>query len=273
MGLFNNLFGKKSKEHKTQIPPEAGVDKTRVGSEETEVNETDLDRQIKFTIDNKECIGHPNQNILDAAIENGIFIPSLCHMKGVNPAGSCRVCSVRVNGRPMTACTTPIADGMEVENDQEDLQEMRKAIIELLFVEGNHFCPACEKSGNCELQALGYKYQMMAPRFPYSFNPREVNANTPKLIMDDNRCIRCKRCVRTIRDDQGRSIFAMNKRGHNVQIVIDEELAATMSDEQAMEAMNNCPVGAILKKEKGFDQPIGSRKFDHTPIDVVKLKK
>lgn len=274
MGLFKNLFGKKEEPKKpleTQEEPQAA--KAEASTESTQENKTNMTDKIKFTIDGKECLATPGQNILDAATENGIFIPSLCHMKDVKPAGSCRVCNVRVNGRPMTACTTPVAEGMEVDNDKEDLQEMRKAIIEVLFVEGNHFCPACEKSGNCELQALGYKYQMMVPRFPYSFARREVNANTPKLYIDANRCIRCKRCVRTIKDDQGRSIFALKNRGHHVQINIDEELAAGLTDEKAMEAMNNCPVGAILKKEKGYDQPIGTRKFDKTPIDVVKLKK
>lgn len=274
MGLFKNLFGKKEAQKRPLEKQESKVaEKAQAGTDQKQENKTDMTGKIKFTIDNKECYAEAGQNILDAALENGVFIPSLCHLKGVIPAGSCRVCNVRVNGRPMTACTTPVTEGMEVENNKEDIQEMRKAIIEVLFVEGNHFCPACEKSGNCELQALGYKYQMMVPRFPYSFARREVNANTPKLYIDSNRCIRCKRCVRTIKDDQGRSIFAMKNRGHHVEINIDEKLAADLTDEKAMEAMNNCPVGAILKKEKGYDQPIGSRKFDKTPIDVVKLKK
>lgn len=231
-------------------------------------------RTVKFTIDGKECTAKEGQNILEAATDNGVYIPYLCYMRDVIPAGSCRICNVRVNGRVMTACTSPVADGMEIENDVPDLQDMRKAIVETLFVTGNHFCPACEKSGNCELQALAYRFQMMVPRFPYIFPLKEVEADTPKIYIDRNRCVLCKRCIRTIKTEDGKSIFAYKNRGHKLMINIDKELAANMSDELAEKAMNNCPVGSILKKEKGYYQPIGSRKYDKEPIgsDIENMK-
>ncbi|MBU2651419.1 MAG: (2Fe-2S)-binding protein [Bacteroidetes bacterium] len=222
--------------------------------------------KIKFTIDGKECFAEPGQSILDAALDNGVFIPSLCHMKGVIPAGSCRICNVKVAGRFMTACTTPVANGMEVENDIPELQELRISIIEMLFVSGNHFCPACEKSGNCELQALAYRYQMMVPRFPYIFPEKKVDPDSPKLFIERNRCILCKRCIRTLKDESGKNMFAFNKRSNKLTINLDHELAANISDEMAQKAMDTCPVGSIIKKEKGFDQPIGHRKFDKKAI-------
>ena len=225
-----------------------------------------MSEKIKFTIDGKECVAKKGQYILEAALENGVYIPFLCNMEGVKPAGSCRLCNVKINGRNMTACTTPVASGMEIESEIPELQELRLSIIEMLFVEGNHFCPSCEKSGNCELQALAYKFQMLVPRFPYEFPLKEVDATSPKLYIDRNRCIKCKRCIRTIKDEKGRSFFAFIKRAHDVEICLDKELAATMSDELAQEAMDVCPVGAILRKEKGFDQPIGTRKFDKQAI-------
>jgi len=109
---------------------------------------------VRFTIDGTECMATRGQYLVDAAKENGIFIPTLCNYPGIKPKGSCRVCTVKVNGKLMTACTTPVAEGMSIENESNDIIELRKSIVELLFVEGNHFCPACEKSGNCELQAL-----------------------------------------------------------------------------------------------------------------------
>ena len=78
---------------------------------------------------------------------------------------------------------------MVIENNTEELTDIRKAIVEMLFVEGNHFCPSCEKSGNCDLQALGYKYQMMVPRFPYTFERRNIEARAPKIYLERNRCI------------------------------------------------------------------------------------
>lgn len=221
---------------------------------------------VKFTIDGKECQGKKGQLLVDAAADNGIYIPVLCHMRDLIPAGSCRICTVKVNGRNMASCTTPIDEGMSVENNTEELTDIRKAIVEMLFVEGNHFCPACEKSGNCDLQALGYKYQMMVPRFPYAFERREMDASTPKIFLEKNRCIFCKRCVRVIKDNEGRSIFAFKGRGDTLEINIDRKLAATMSDELAQKAMDICPVGAILRKEIGFIDPIGHRKYDKVAI-------
>ncbi len=221
---------------------------------------------VKFSIDGKSCEAEKGVNIVDAAKANGIYIPTLCHLEGVKPAGSCRICNVKINGRFMTACTTDIADGMVIESNTPDIIELRKIIVETLFVSGNHFCPACEKSGSCELQALGYRFQMMVPRFPYEFEEKEVDAKSPKIYIDRNRCILCKRCVRTIKTKDGKSIFAIKGRGYKAMINIDHELADKMTDEEAREAMEHCPVGSILKKERGYVDPIGQRKFDLKPI-------
>ena len=221
---------------------------------------------VKFTIDGKKCLAQKGQNVVDAAKDNQVYIPTLCNIPGIKPRGACRICSVRINGRLMTACTSPISDGMEIESKTPDIENLRKAIIELLFTEGNHFCPSCERSGNCELQALAYRYQMLVPRFKFQFTNRSVEASHPKLIKDHNRCILCKRCIRAIKDERGRSLFAFGKRGHHVEINIDTKLSKNMTDEEALRATEICPVGAILLKEQGFKDPIGSRKYDSKPI-------
>jgi [NiFe] hydrogenase diaphorase moiety small subunit len=223
-----------------------------------------MNKILNFTIDGMECIASKGQYILEAAKNNGIYIPSLCNIQGVKPRGACRICNIKVNGRHMTACTAPVTEGMKVENNTEELNDLRKGIVELLFVEGNHFCPSCEKSGSCELQALAYRYQMMVPRFQFQFTPREVEA-ADDLIKDHNRCILCKRCIRGIKDNYGRNIFAFKRRGHKVVINIDHRLA-NMTPELAQQAMDICPVGALLKKETGFRIPIGERKYDRNPI-------
>ena len=225
-----------------------------------------MNDKIKVIIDGKECLTERGKSIIDVAKENGIYIPSLCHVEGIKPAGSCRVCNVQINGRNMTACSTPAADGMNIESNIPELEEMRKAIIEVMFVAGNHFCPACEKSGNCELQALGYRYQMMVPRFPYEFPEKGVNADSKYIYHDRNRCIMCIRCVRgVIKDDK--NVFAFSSRGgEHLHIELDTELASTLTEAEAQEAMDICPVGAILKKERGYYEPIGERKYDKAPI-------
>ena len=221
---------------------------------------------VRFTIDGKECVAKPGQTIVEAAAANGVYIPTLCNYEGLKPAGSCRICTVRVNGRYMAACTQPVTNGMAVESMVPEIEDMRKALVEMLFVEGNHMCPTCEKSGNCELQALAYRYQMTVPRFPYLFPRRELDARAPKIVLELNRCIQCLRCVRGVLGKDGRKIFAAVRRGPHVAIEADAKLAARMSEEEARRAMEICPVGAILRKEVGFAVPIGRRKFDRKPI-------
>jgi [NiFe] hydrogenase diaphorase moiety small subunit len=230
--------------------------------------------KIKIKIDGVNCETEKGHYIIDAARNNGIYIPTLCNIPGIKPRGSCRICTVKVNGRFMTACTTPVNEGMEIENDIPEINEIRKAIIEVLFAEGNHFCPSCEKSGNCMLQALAYRYRMMVPRFPYAFPVRKVDASHPKIIKDQNRCIMCKRCIKAIQDEKGRNLFAFYKRGHKLSVELDPELSGQMTDELAQKAMDVCPVGSILVKEKGFVVPIGQRIYDKLPIgsDVESTK-
>ncbi len=221
---------------------------------------------VKFTIDGQICLAEEGKQLIEAAKENNIYIPTLCNFSGIPPKGSCRICTVLINGKPATACTTKVSENMDIKTSTEELENFRKAVIELLFIEGNHFCPSCEKSGNCELQALAYRYKIMAPQFPYLFPKRSIEAWHPKLIKDHNRCILCKRCIRGIKNEQGKSIFAYGKRGENLEINIDKETSKNISDELAQKCMDICPVGAILVKEKGFTVPIGKRKYDYNPI-------
>jgi [NiFe] hydrogenase diaphorase moiety small subunit len=219
--------------------------------------------RVTLTIDNVQLQGRPGQTILEAAEEAGIYIPRLCHLKGLQPFGSCRVCTVLVNGRPQAACTQPISQGMVIESSTEQVMEIRKDLIDMLFVEGNHFCMFCEKSGNCELQAMAYRFGITAPRYPN----RAVDASHPDIMIDHNRCIRCARCVRASRDLDGKEVFGFVNRGPHKELAVNA--AARLVDtnvDVTDQAINVCPVGALLKKRTGYAIPIGQRKYDHTPI-------
>jgi [NiFe] hydrogenase diaphorase moiety small subunit len=222
--------------------------------------------EITFYIDGKECTASQGDSIIDAARKNNVYIPSLCNVKELIPSGSCRICTVKVAGRYMAACTTPVSSGMVVESKTPDIEDKRKALVEMLFVEGNHMCPTCEKSGACDLQALGYKYLMMAPRFPYLWPNREIKANCGKIVVDKNRCVQCLRCVNGVVTKDGKHVFNLEGRGASTNVNVDASLAEKLNDEEAAKAMDNCPVGAILKKGVGFSVPIGKRKYDSAPI-------
>ena len=135
MGFFSKIF--KPAESTSDKDEGTGItDKQKVREQN---NNKDMSEKIRFTIDGKPCTADKGMNIVDAAAENGIFIPTLCHLKGVVPAGSCRICNVIINGRPMTACTTEASEGMVIQNNIPEIQEMRKIIVETLFVSGNLF--------------------------------------------------------------------------------------------------------------------------------------
>ena len=221
---------------------------------------------VRFMLDGQEYLAEEGAQLVAAAKDCGVYIPTLCNYPGVRPKGACRICTVLVNGIPHTACTTKVVEDMSVVTSTPELEAFRKSIVEILFAEGNHLCPICERSGNCELQALAYRYRMTVPQFPYLFPKRDVEAWHPKLIKDHNRCIQCKRCIRGIFNEEGQAIFAFGKRGDRLIINIDPETSKDISDELAQQAMDICPVGAILRKGKGFDVPIGRRTYDQQPI-------
>lgn len=218
---------------------------------------------IQIKIDGKNINARKGANLVDVALENGIYIPTLCYMKGEPCLGTCRVCSVKVGGAIAAACTVPVAHGMEVEVNEPEVKDMRKALVESLFAEGTHNCPSCEKSGRCDLQAVGYEVEMMVSRFGYRFTPRQKDYGSEKILLERDRCIFCQRCVEFVRDEEtGKKIFSISGRGTNSRIEINAELANKMTAEQVTRAVDLCPVGTIIEKKVGFNDPIGRRKFD-----------
>jgi [NiFe] hydrogenase diaphorase moiety small subunit len=226
-----------------------------------------MSNDVSIIVDGVEVTARAGQTIIEAADEAGVYIPRLCHKEGLEPYGGCRVCTVKANGRLMTACTQPVAPGMVIQNDTGELREFRKTLVEMLFVEGNHFCMVCEKSGNCELQGLAYRMGITAPRFPYLFPKRDVDASHPDILVDHNRCILCSRCVRASRDLDGKNVFQFVGRGPDRKVAVNaagrlKDAGADVKDE----ALDVCPVGALLRKRTAYRDPVGQRKFDHEPI-------
>ncbi len=223
--------------------------------------------RMNLEIDGKKITAEPGQTIIEAADEAGIYIPRLCHKPGLKPFGACRLCTVKVNGRPCSSCTQPATPDMVIENDTEELNGFRKDIIEMIFVEGNHFCMSCEKSGNCELQAVAYRFGIASPRLTYQYPVCEVDATHPDVIIDHNRCILCARCKRTAEDVDGKQVFGFVGRGHKKRLKVNstEGLGGTKL-EVTDSSLDACPVGALMRKRVGFRVPVGQRLFDEQPI-------
>jgi len=229
----------------------------------------------KITIDGKEISFKDGQTIMEAATEAKVYIPHLCHNPAYEPHGSCKLCTVTVNGRSCTACTFPAADGQEIINSSKELADDRKSITQMLFVEGNHFCPSCEKTGNCQLQGIAYHLNMLDNHYPHFFSDREVDASHPDLLIDHNRCIFCSLCVRASQETDAKDVFAISGRGINKHLIINSKTGKLKDSDININdcAAHICPTGAILIKRTGYTIPIGQRTYDEKQIDQVTLEK
>jgi [NiFe] hydrogenase diaphorase moiety small subunit len=227
-----------------------------------------------FLLDGEEVPFQPGQSVLQAALAGGRYIPHLCYHPEFTSHGSCKVCTCKVNGRTVASCTTPAEAAIEVESETDELNELRRTLVQMLFAEGNHFCPSCEKSGNCGLQALGYDLGVMTAGFRHLFPERPVDASHPELWLDFNRCILCELCVRASRDVDGKNVFSLGGRGLGKHLIVNAESGRLADTDAAIDdkAMSVCPVGVILRKREGFAVPIGWRRYDSSPISAQALQ-
>ena len=227
--------------------------------------------ETTFTIDEQPIPFTPGQTILEAAKAAGIYIPHLCYHPEFKAHGGCKMCTVLVNGRTQTACTHKAQAGQEVDVDTPELNAMRRTLVQMLFIEGNHFCPGCEKSGACQLQALGYEYEMMSPHFVELFPERNIDASHPDVLIEFNRCVLCELCVRASRDVDHKDVFAIAGRGQDAKLIINSPTGKLGDSALAVtdRAVQVCPVGAIIVKRVGFSAaPIGERLYDNNPISA-----
>ncbi len=223
-----------------------------------------------FLLDGEEVPFETGQTVLQAALAAGRYIPHLCYHPEFTPHGSCKLCTAKVNGRTMATCTTPAETAIEVESATAELDDLRRTLVQMLFAEGNHFCPSCEKSGNCALQALGYDLGVMTAGFRHLFPERPVDASHREIWLDFNRCILCELCVRASRDVDGKNVFALGGRGLGKHLIVNAESGLLADTDAAVtdKAMAVCPVGVILRKREGFAVPIGQRRYDESPISA-----
>jgi bidirectional [NiFe] hydrogenase diaphorase subunit len=212
-----------------------------------------------FIIDGEEVSARGGQTILEAARENDINIPTLCHLEGLSSVGACRLCLVEIKGsnKLLPACVATVQEGMEVSTHTEKLQKHRKMILELLFAERNHICSVCVANGHCELQAMGQELGVTHIRLPYRNPVLTVDASHERFTADHNRCILCTRCVRVCAEIEGAHVWDVMGRGINSIVITDlHEEWGHSTCTRCGKCVQVCPTGALFDKSKvGSDHP------------------
>lgn len=212
-------------------------------------------KEIALTINGKLVKGREGDTVLEVCEANNIYVPTLCHLKGLTDVGACRMCVVDIEKerRPVPACTYPARDGLVVQTHNENLEKYRRLILELMFTERNHLCAQCVASGDCELQSLAYEYQMDNVRYPYSWPALPLDSVNDYLVIDHNRCILCGRCIRTCDEIVGVHTLDFGHRGWKDAVIadLDQPLGAS-SCISCGACFQVCPTGAIFSKNSAY---------------------
>jgi bidirectional [NiFe] hydrogenase diaphorase subunit len=205
-------------------------------------------------IDGRPVSAESGATLLEACRENGIRLPTLCHLDGLSDVGACRLCVVEVAGSPRlhAACVTEVQEGLEVTTASERLRRYRRQIVELLFAERNHVCSVCVANGQCELQALAVDLGMDHVRYRYQHPQTEMDASHPRFIVDHARCVLCTRCVRVCDEVEGAHTWDVAGRGGGSRVVTDLATPWGSSDTctSCGKCVQVCPTGALVDKER-----------------------
>ncbi len=195
--------------------------------------------------------------ILDVAKRNGIFIPTLCHLKETTPTGACRICMVEVKGaRSLVAsCAAPAMDGMDIQTESPEVVKSRKLTISLLLSSGHHDCLLCPATGDCVLQQLAYRYKVPGTQFEASRARYPLENVNPFIIRDFSKCILCGRCVQACNDIQVNNAIDLGYRGAAAKVITAGDRPLKDSDcVFCGECIQACPVGALYPKD-ALDKP------------------
>ena len=211
---------------------------------------------VKITIDGKTTEVERGTTILDAARSLGIDIPTLCDHPELKPYGNCRLCLVEVEGARtlQPSCTLPARNEMVVQTDTQKVHDARKFILSMIFSERNHFCPSCQVSGgDCDLQNSAYGEGMTHWPIMPNWRPYPVDASHPFIILEHNRCILCRQCIRACGELVGNFTLAFEERGAESNLIAD--LGLPLGESSCIgcgTCLQVCPTGTLIDRWSAY---------------------
>lgn len=207
----------------------------------------------KFTIDGRELEVAPGRTIIEAATDAGISIPHYCWHPHLSIAANCRMCLVEVEKAPklLPACEIKVRDGMVVHTDSPKVRDSRAAVMEFLLVNHPIDCPICDQAGECKLQDYYMAHDQTGTRFD---EVKVVKNKTvelgPHVILDEERCINCTRCVRFMDEIAHNPQLGQFDRGDRA--VIGTFPGQPLDDPYSLNTVEICPVGALTSRDFRF---------------------
>ena len=216
-----------------------------------------MEKRVSLTINGSQVSGRAGMTILEAAKENGIEIPTLCHIPELPPIGACRLCVVEVEGSRtlVGSCHTPITEGMVVYTHSPKVIETRKILVELMLASHPDSCLVCDKANICELRKIAADLEIGLPRFRVRKHYYPVEDENPYIIRDMSKCVLCRRCVVACKNLTGKEMFSIGYRGFDSKIIfgcdqpVDKEACKDCDECIAL-----CPSGALSKPRKAGEE-------------------
>jgi len=211
---------------------------------------------VNITIDGKITEVEKGTTVLDAARQLGIEIPTLCDHPELTPYGGCRMCLVEVEGIKtlQPSCTLPAGNDMVIHTDTQKVHDARKFILSMIFSERNHFCPSCQvTAGDCDLQNSAYAESMTHWPIMPNWQPYPVDASHPFIILEHNRCILCRQCVRACGELVGNFTLAFEERGADSNLIAD--LGLPLGESSCISCgtcIQVCPTGSLIDRWSAF---------------------
>ena len=207
-------------------------------------------RTVSCRINGREIVCEAGTTVLEAARAAGIDIPTLCYLKDINKLGTCRMCVVEITGMPrlMAACTTVVADGMEVFTESEAVVSSRRTTLDLICRRHRMDCEYCPDYTYCELHTLIRKYGLDERKYSQIYHPRNADESSASIVRDPSKCVRCRRCIATCKRQGVEAISALHRAADTtIGSVIP------MSDTTCVgcaQCVKNCPTGALSIKDE-----------------------